>query len=183
MTDLTKWVKIRESVKKIGWRYITTKIFTDPDGNEQSYVTWSKPGEKSAAVIALTKEMKVIIAEQFRQGPEAILAELPGGLIDPGEESYVAAARELIEETGYVSNEPLEYLGSTHRDAYNNLESEYFLAVNCYQELQPETIADEYIVVKLLSIDEFLSLATTGKITDSAGVLMAYDKLKALQKG
>lgn len=52
-------------------------------------------------VVAITKEGKVVMVRQFRFGIEADTIEVPGGLIEKGEDSMEAVKRELLEETGY----------------------------------------------------------------------------------
>jgi len=62
-------------------------------------------------VVATTEDDHVILVRQWRHGREAFTLEIPGGIIDPGEDPAAAAARELLEETGYAG-EPPEYLGT-----------------------------------------------------------------------
>ena len=52
-------------------------------------------------VIALTDDDHVVLIEQFRHGTAAITLEIPGGMVDPGEDFVTAGVRELAEETGY----------------------------------------------------------------------------------
>ncbi len=57
-------------------------------------------------VLAITAAKEVVMVRQYRHGTEKIHLELPGGLIDPGDPSpIVAAQRELLEETGYRSQD------------------------------------------------------------------------------
>lgn len=64
----------------------------------------------SVNVVPITKDGKIIFVRQYRFGIEAYTLELPGGIVDPGEDHGVAARRELQEETGYSSTE-WSYLG------------------------------------------------------------------------
>jgi len=52
-------------------------------------------------VIALTADDRVVLVRQFRAGTAEVCLEIPGGMIDPGEDALAAARRELLEETGY----------------------------------------------------------------------------------
>jgi 8-oxo-dGTP pyrophosphatase MutT (NUDIX family) len=54
-------------------------------------------------VIALTPADQVVLIQQYRHGTERVTLEIPGGLVEPGEASGAAAARELVEETGYTA--------------------------------------------------------------------------------
>lgn len=54
-------------------------------------------------VVALTPEGRLVCVRQFRFGPGRVTTEIPGGVIDAGEEPEAAARRELLEETGYTA--------------------------------------------------------------------------------
>ncbi len=53
-------------------------------------------------VIALTEAGEVVMLRQYRPGIDRVCLEIPGGMIDPGEDPIAAARRELAEETGYT---------------------------------------------------------------------------------
>ena len=177
----SEWQKLSESQQQVGYRIVTTKKFLLPDGRHGEFTIIGKSGAQNVATIALTPENKIIIAKQYRPGPEMMLYELPGGEADPGEKLHAAAARELREETGYVSNEPFELLGNASRDAYVNEMSNYFIARNCYQKFGQQLDSTEFIEILLMDIAEVLAVARQGLISDAPALLMAFELLQRIQ--
>jgi len=169
-------------ITKVGWRTIVTKTFTLPDGKSADFDTVNHEDFSAAGIIALTKDNKVITGRQFRPGPEQFMDEIPGGLVDPGEDPETAARREMMEETGYKAGS-LKFLGAFHRDSGDNGKWYYYLATDC--ELindNPENGEHEFIEVILKTIPEFITDAKKGMLTDPFAVLAAYDDLIALNE-
>ncbi len=174
------WKKLSERSEKIGYRWITHETFELPDGVRKEYTIIGK-GAENAAVVAVTEDGKIVIARQFRPGPEAILDELPGGVVDDGEKPEAAAMRELAEETGYTSDEEPIFLGKVCRDAYKNEIENYFIVYNCYRAGDQYTDPTDFIEVREIDTQELLVNARAGKMSDGIAVLMAYDRLMEVQ--
>lgn len=64
-------------------------------------------------VLALTNDGEIILVRQFRHAIGSSTLEFPAGSIEVGETPEEAAARELLEETGYRAG-TLRLLGSGH---------------------------------------------------------------------
>ena len=173
------WQKRKVETKKIGFRTLVFKTYEMPDGSTKEFTTYGAEGVKGAAVIALTPDRKVIVARQYRPGPEKVMDELPGGIVDEGEDPKITAARELLEETGYKTGH-LKELGVAYRDAYSNESSYYFMAYDCEKVAEQQLEAAEFIEVAEISIDELLQAGRDGRLTDAAALFLAQDELQAL---
>lgn len=57
-------------------------------------------------VVALTPDDQLVLIKQFRYGSKRSEVEIPGGMVDPGEDPITAGCRELLEETGFSGTDP-----------------------------------------------------------------------------
>jgi len=60
---------------------------------------------------AIDMNDRLVVVRQFRYAANVVCTELPGGVVDGGEEPLAAAKRELMEETGYTAS-AWSYVGS-----------------------------------------------------------------------
>lgn len=111
-------------------------------------------------IIPLTPEGDVLLVRQFRHGSSEITLEIPGGLIEEGQTPEEAAARELLEETGFAAPR-LTYLGRVRPNpAILNNWCYTYLARDVVQvgEMEPdETEELELVRVRLDRIPEMFA--------------------------
>jgi ADP-ribose pyrophosphatase len=135
-------------------------------------------------VIPLTASGEVVLIEQYRHGTEEISLEIPGGMVDAGESPRNAAARELLEETGYAATE-ISFLGRTRPNpAIQNNWIHTFLVRGATRVGEPLNEGTEQTVVRLAPLEKIPALIKEGKITHSLVVvgfhlLGLYEKQKA----
>ena len=72
---------------------------------ESEHSVWVMDSPDWINIIPITENNEVILVNQHRFGTEQLTLEIPGGMVDEGEEPMAAAIRELSEETGYTSSE------------------------------------------------------------------------------
>ncbi|MDG5787688.1 NUDIX hydrolase [Evansella sp. AB-P1] len=75
---------------------------TLPNGGTSKREIVNHPG--AVAVIAVTEENKLILVNQYRKPLEKVIAEIPAGKLEKGEDPLECAKRELEEETGFIAN-------------------------------------------------------------------------------
>ena len=75
------WKKLESKIYEYSpYRKIKDVLYEMPDGQQRWYPL--KKEENVACIFALTVDNQVILARQYRPGPDQIIDELPGGLIE-----------------------------------------------------------------------------------------------------
>ncbi|OHD19756.1 MAG: hypothetical protein A2Y38_12060 [Spirochaetes bacterium GWB1_59_5] len=73
-----------------------------PHGKSGRFIVLDAPDWATVVPVIVRDGKRYILAvRQFRHGAGMPMTEFPGGVVEPGEAPAAAAARELLEETGY----------------------------------------------------------------------------------
>jgi 8-oxo-dGTP pyrophosphatase MutT (NUDIX family) len=132
---------------------------------------------RAAMMVLLDDDDRVLLLWRHRFVQDRWGWELPGGLIDEGEEPAEAATRELEEETGYRAKR-IEHL-ITFQPMVGMVDSEHVVFVGRGAELVGEAIeANEIERMQWVPLAEVPALIKAGEIWNS-GSLVALLRLLA----
>jgi len=130
-------------------------------------------------VVALTEDSRLILVRQFRHGSNEMSLELPGGMVDPGEDPLDAGQRELLEETGYRGERARIFADCHPNPAIMNNRCHYVLIENAKKVAEVDWDEHEEMEVSLLPLSEIWEACRKGELTHSLtlAALLRYSLL------
>lgn len=133
-------------------------------------------------VLPITPDREIVLVEQYRHGVDETTLEIPGGMVDPGESPEEAARRELLEETGF-SSENWSYLGkvSSNPAILTNF-THIYLADECAETADQKTDGYEDIKKHVIPLDDFLEHVHKGDVHHSIVLAAVAKYLLALPR-
>ena len=139
------------------------------------YGTW-------VTIVALTKQQEVLLIKQYRHGAQKIIWELPGGAVDEGEEPITAAKRELLEETGYSSDNIIE-IGKVSPNPASHTNLMYAYVALDAKKVGSQALDEiEEIEVYPIPLDEAILMVRNGKLLQSLHVSSLFFALVHLNR-
>lgn len=179
------WEEVRtEHIVQDEWIDFRKSAYRFPDGTVfEPYYSYSR--RDYVVIAASDEEGRYLCVRQFRQGIGEVTTEFPAGGIerkdgreygsgrgsDLSEDALAAAKRELLEETGYVSDHWKHLLtipsNATLADNYAYI----FLAENCRKSGEQKLDETEFLNVRTYTPEEIEELISRGKFQQAVHVM------------
>ncbi|MGG4555479.1 NUDIX hydrolase [Paenibacillus humicus] len=137
--------------------------------------------ENNQAVVMLARQSdSFIFVQQFRRAVNDFVIQLPGGMVESGEDLEAAVRREFLEEVGGQCG-AIQYLGSlTPASWISNVMTHVFYTDEIIEIADQQLEEYEHIKVLEISVEETLNMIKDSKINDSE---VAYAILQGILKG
>ena len=167
----------------MNWKTINSEILVDdfhvsvqknkvklPDGAViDDFYTVTIPD--ASMVAAVTEDRYILLKSEFRYACGEEMIECPAGMFEEKEtDPLFVAKRELLEETGYTSDDWL-YLGPT-RESTSKLTNtmHLFLARNAIQVSSQQLDPNEHLDVLKVNLEEAVNMVMCGIIKANSSV-------------
>lgn len=182
--EILKWQKLssRYLVKE---KWATLRVDTCKLQNgeiKDDYYVLEYPDWANA--IAVSADNKLILVRQYRHAADIISLEVPGGVIEAGEDPEIGVRRELLEETGY-SFEHCELIATLYPNPATSTNRTFTYLLTGGIKTQEQQLDDHEILnVEEYTIQEVKQLLLENKIDQSlhaAALFYGLIKLEAIR--
>ncbi len=179
------WEEVKtKHIIKNEWIDFRESRFRFPDGSEfEPYYSYSR--RDYVVIVASDEEGRYICVRQYRQGIRKVTTEFVAGGIERSdgkeyrqgeadmnsEDALEAAKRELLEESGYTSDDWQHLLTIPSNATIADNNAGIFLAKNCKKTADQNLDDTEFLNVELHTAEEIEELIRTGNFEQSVHVL------------
>jgi len=167
--DLPKILRVERTTISPWLEVIARDVSFSREAAAETYYAIAQPDY--VAVLAMTTGAQILLVRQFRPAIERFSLELPAGMVDPGEDPEMTAARELLEETGYptISIERIG-LSATCSSRISNATHSFFIRTG---DRKPGFVEEPGIEVVPVSHSELRRMVLSGEFGEQThlGVL------------
>lgn len=130
------------------------------DGSTATFERLKRPD--TVVVVPVLEDGRIIILDE-EQPDRPPYRGVVGGRIEPDELPEEAAARELVEETGYTAQE-FELMSQVQATDKVEWIIHTYIARGCQKTAEPKPDPGEKIEVELVDFNQFIDLFVTGKV-------------------
>ncbi|HTO56096.1 MAG TPA: NUDIX hydrolase [Myxococcota bacterium] len=172
--DLKVWIEVERELLQDCRVFTVSRMTSRSPHTGESHPFYRIDSSDWVNVVALTPRDELVMVRQYRHGEGRVTLEIPGGLVDPGESTATAAARELLEETGYRASS-VEAIGVVNPNpALFGNRTETFLARGVERVAEIVNGHTEETVVELVPLAELPATLAKGRITSALVIAALY---------
>lgn len=142
---------------------VTMDMVELPNGEKSMREVVEHPG--GVCVAAVDENNMVTLVRQYRFPLQDHLLELPAGKLEPGEEPFPAAVRELSEETGLEAGKWTD-LGFIYTSPGFSTEKLYLYLARELTQGEAHPDPNEFLDVEKRPLEELLEMTMRGEIAD-----------------
>jgi len=152
------------------WISVYENLVKTATGNEIKYTTTKS--SDIIVIVPIIKE-KIIMVNCYRYPTNKIHLEFPAGHLETNETPIQCAQRELLEETGYFS-ENLEFVHSYYVSPGRSAQMVYLFKTNDLKKKQQKLDVDEELEVVFMTKNQIEESIENGEIKNSSTLLGFY---------
>lgn len=135
----------------------------------------------AAAIVAIDEDGNIILKREYRYCYDRDLIEVPAGTFEQGEtDGLVVAKRELLEETGYVSDD-WQYIGATVESSAKLTNYMHIYFANYCRKISGQHLdATEELEVLVMPLKQAVEMVMNNEIccnSSAHGILWAARRL------
>ena len=125
----------------------------------------------AAAIVAIDESGNIILKKEFKYATGEELIEIPAGMFEPNEtDGLLVAKRELLEETGYTSDE-WTYLGATVESSSKLTNHMHiYMATGCRKVADQNLDSTEDIEVMVVPMNKAVEMIMSNEICCNSSV-------------
>jgi ADP-ribose pyrophosphatase len=174
------WKKLSSHyIHKSSWATLRSDRCEMPNGHiVEDYYVLEYPNWVNA--VALTEDNEVLMVHQYRHAAGIVSLEIPGGVIEDGEQPVAGLQRELLEETGYYFDN-FELLCTIYPNPSTATNVTYCYLAKGGKKVQEQSLDEqEEIIVEKFTIPQIKQLLADNKIAQAlhcTGLFYALAKL------
>ncbi|GEM46444.1 NUDIX domain-containing protein [Deinococcus cellulosilyticus] len=151
-----------------------------PTGMQFEYV-YRPLGAAAVFILPITESGEVALIDQYRHPLRRVITEVPAGSVEPGEDVFECAKRELLEEVGGEAKEWHALPAFFPQPAFTGAVFYPFVALGVTLG-EPQLEESELLTLNLTPVQEVYRMLDAGEILDGNTVIALFQARPLLQE-